>query len=84
MFAILPDIWSVISRKVVLVVCGKFKITLRKSIEYMTLFSHFQSKICILKTLNIQMFDSIGMLSLTNQKKHTIVLQDSAINHLTL
>ena len=65
MFAILLDIWEVISRKVVLVVCGKefknswlnpfffflskFKINLCKSIGYMTLFSNFQSKICILK-----------------------------------
>ena len=70
MFAILPVIWSVLSRKVVLVVCGskiknswlnpsflsKFKITLCKSIGYMTLFSNFQSKICILKDFKYSNF----------------------------
>ena len=58
MFAILPDIWSVISRKAVFVVCGrkiknswlnpfflsKFKITLCKNIGYMTLFSNLYFK----------------------------------------
>ena len=53
MFTILPDIWLVISCKVVLVVCGrkiknswlnpfflsKFKITLWKSIGYINLIS---------------------------------------------
>ena len=49
----------------------------------MTLFSNFQLKIFILKDFKYSHFDSIGMLSLTNQRR-TQILQDSATNHLTL
>ena len=70
MFAILPDMWLVISRKVVFAVCGrkiknswlnpfflsKFKITLCKSNGYMNVFSNFQSKICILKDFEYSNF----------------------------
>ena len=86
MFAILLDIWYVISRKVFLIICGrkiknswlnpffflsKFKITQCKSIGYMTLFSNFQSKICILKAFKYSNFRQYWNVISDQSEKHT-------------
>ena len=91
----LPDIWSVISRKVVLVVCGrkikklavesffllrKLKITLCKSIEYMTFFSNFQSKICILKDFKYSNFRLYWNVIADHSEKHTLFYKIVLLN----
>ena len=84
MFDILPDIWSVMPHKLVLVVCrrtiknswfnpfflSKFKIM--QSIGYMTLFSNFQSKICIFKDFKYSNFRSYWNVISDQSEKHII------------
>ena len=78
--------YLVISRKVVLVVCrrkiknswlnpfllSKFKITLCRCIGCMTLFSNFQSKICILKDFKYSNFRLYWNVIPDQSEKHTI------------